>query len=124
MIATLADAWAWYEAVRDLAYWMDRFARRYWDAPELAEILGKDDKFRALAGVEIQDKARKVITDLDDLAVLLLFSVFEAEVRGRTLESVEKEIKTPPRHPAFIDAIAEMKGHDRERQFRAAHPDL
>ena len=40
MIATLADAWAWYKAVHDLAYWMDRIAQRYWDDPRLAELLG------------------------------------------------------------------------------------
>jgi hypothetical protein len=32
MIATLAEAWAWYEAVHDLADWMDRIAHRNWVA--------------------------------------------------------------------------------------------
>ena len=49
MIATLADAWAWYKAVQDLAYWMDRIARRYWNDPRLAELLGLDNKFRTVS---------------------------------------------------------------------------
>jgi hypothetical protein len=131
MIATLADAWAWYEAVHDLADWMDRIARRYWDDPRLDELLGLDNTFRTLGRGEIQDKARRVLEDLDDLAVLLLFSVFEAEVRGRTLEGVERELTTPPRHPALNDAIGEMKETIRNgsfglltRMYKDLDPDL
>ena len=131
MIATLAEAWAWYEAVHDLADWMDRIAQRYWDDPRLAELLGLDNKFRTLAKGEIQDKARQVLEDLDDLAVLLLFSVFEAEVRGRTLESVERELTIPPRHPALNDAVDEMKDTIRNgsfgiltRMYKHLDPDL
>src|SRR5262249_49888862 len=131
MIATLAEAWAWYEAVHDLADWMDRIAQRYWDDPRLAELLGLDNKFRTLAKDEIQDKARQVLEDLDDLAVLLLFSVFEAEVRDRTLEGVERELTIPPRHPALNDAIDEMKDTIRNgsfgiltRMYRNLDPDL
>ena len=40
MIATLEDAWAWYQAVSQLAGWMERISRRYWDDPRLAELLG------------------------------------------------------------------------------------
>jgi hypothetical protein len=67
MIATLAEAWAWYEAVHDLADWVDRIAQRYWDDPRLAELLGLDNKFRTLAKGEIQDKASQVLEDLEVL---------------------------------------------------------
>jgi hypothetical protein len=109
MIATLDEAWAWYEAVQDLAKWMGRIAQRYWDDPRLAELLGLDNTFQTVSKGEIQDKARLVLDDLNDLAVLLLFSVFEAEVRRQTLEGVARELPVPPRHPALNDAVAEMK---------------
>jgi hypothetical protein len=131
MIATLADAWAWYEAVQDLAGWMDRIARRYWDDPRLGELLGLDNTFRSLAAGEIQDKAKRVLEDLDDLAVLILFSVFEAEVRSQTLEGVERELAIPPRHSALNDAVDEMKDTIRNgsfgiltRMYRNLDPDL
>ena len=117
MIATLAEAWAWYEAVHDLADRMDRIARRYWGDPRLVGLLGLDNKFRTLAKGEIQDKARQVLEDLDDLAVLLMYSVFEAEVRRQTLEGVERELAIPPRHPALCDAIDEMKDTIRNGSF-------
>lgn len=131
MIETLDDAWAWYEAVQHLARWMDRIARRYWDDPQMAELFGRDNQLRDLASVEIQDRARRVLDDLDALAVLLLFSVFEAEVRARTMEGVERELAIPPRHPALNDAIIAMRetiengsfGRLTQR-YRSLNPDL
>ena len=96
---------------------MDRIARRYWDDPRLEGLLGLDNKFRTLSKGDIQDKARLILEDLDDLAVLLPFSVFEAEVRGQTLEGVERELTTPPRHPALKDTIDEMKDTIRNGSF-------
>jgi hypothetical protein len=131
MIATLDEAWAWYEAVQDLADWMGRIAQRYWDDPRLAGLLGLDNTFRTVSRGEIQDKVRRVLDDLDDLAVLLLFSVFEAEVRRQTLEGVERELPVPPRHPALNDAVDEMRETIRNgsfgiltRMYRNLDPDL
>lgn len=110
---------------------MDRIARRYWDDPRRGELLGLDNTFRSLAAGEIQDKAKRVLDDIDDLAVLLLFSVFEAEVRSQTLEGVERELATPPRHPALNDAVDKMKDTIRNgsfgiltRMYRNLDPDL
>ena len=96
-----------------------------------AELLAFDNKFRTLGKGEIQDKASQVLEDLDDLAVLLLFSVFEAEVRRQTLEGVERELTIPPRHPALNDAVDEMKDTIRNgsfgtltRMYRNLDPDL
>ncbi len=49
-----------------------------------------------------------VLGDLDDLCVLLLFSVFEATVRERVLADVVDELPIV-RHPALVQAIATLK---------------
>jgi len=58
--------------------------------------LHRDDKLHDSA--TIRDLAKRVTEDLDDLAVLLLFSVFEATVQERTLEEMDRELEKPPRH--------------------------
>ena len=89
MIRSLEDAWRWYEAVSKLVGMMDRVARRYFlpklGKQTLEETLHRDDKFRTIESATIRDLAKRVTEDLDDLAVLLLFSVFEATVRGNRL---------------------------------------
>ena len=112
MIRSLEDAWRWYEAVSDLVGMMDRVARRYL-SPEkgkqtLEETLHRDDKFRHDSAT-IRDLAKRVTEDLDDLAVLLLFSVFEATVRERTLEEMDRELEKPPRHLVLKKAVGDAK---------------
>jgi hypothetical protein len=46
---------------------------------------------------------------LDDLAVLLLFSVFEARVRDRTLEEMDREMEKPPRHLVLRKAVGDAR---------------
>jgi hypothetical protein len=113
VIRSLEDAQRWYDAVRKVVGWMERTARRYWDE-ELGEetlraTLHRDDVFRDLEKAKIQDLARRVNDDLDDLAVLLLFSVFEATVRDRTLEEMNRELEKPPSHPALKKAFDDAK---------------
>jgi hypothetical protein len=108
MIATLDDAWRWYDAVRRLAWAMDRLGDKYWDRPEWDEALGRDNHFRHLGSDEIRRWSRTVLTDLDDLGVLLLFSVFEASVRARAIDDIERALPTF-HHPALIKAIEQMK---------------
>ncbi len=61
---------------------MDRVAGRYWSEEAgkktLEESLHKDNAFKEYEASKIRTLARLVTDHLDDLAVLLLFSVFEA----------------------------------------------
>src|SRR5208337_5385909 len=109
------------EAVSDLVGMMDRVARRYF-LPELGkqtleETLHRDDKL--LESATIRDLAKRVTEDLDDLAVLLLFSVFEATVRGNRLR--------PRPSPALLYRLAggrrDQAGPDpwRDRRFLVQH---
>ena len=113
MIRSLEEARRWYDAVKTLANLMERIARRYWSEENaektIGETLFRDEKLRSYLGDEIQDLARTVKGDLEDLAVLLLFSVFEANVRDRSLEEMDRELPELPRHPALRKAITDAR---------------
>ena len=113
MIRSLDDAWRWYLAVKKLVGMMDRMGKRYWseavEGQTLKETLHNDNVFREVEAATIQDLAKRVIEDLDDLAVLLLFSVFEANVRQRTLEEMDRELETPPRHLVLKKAVYDAR---------------
>ena len=131
VIRSLEDAWSWYEAVQKLVGMMDRMARRYWsdevEGQTLKETLHKDNVFRHIESATIQDLAKRVVEDLDDLAVLLLFSVFEATVRERTLEEMDRELEKPPRHLVLKKAIDDAKdtiGHGSFGRLTESYKDL
>ena len=104
MIASLEDAWQWYLGVRDLTRWMGRMGKRYWENPVLSELLASDNIFRDVPQEEIRKKESLVVDDLNDLCVLLLFSVFEAHVRKQTRTDVNSELPSA-RHPALQHAL-------------------
>jgi len=113
MIGTLEDAWRWYEAVKELVGMMDRMGRRYWNEDTenltLRDVLHKDNQFRTVEAETIRDFVQLVEEDLDDLVVLLLFSVFEANVRQKTLDEIQEEIESPPRHLVLKKAVADAR---------------
>ena len=123
MIRSLEDAWRWYEAVSSLVGMMDRVARRYFHPKlgkqTLEDTLHRDDKL--LDSATIRDLAKRVTEDLDDLAVLLLFSVFEATVRVRTLEEMDRELEKPPRHLVLKKAVDDAKVYYRTWEFRSPY---
>lgn len=100
MIRSLEDAWNWYASVRKLAYDMKHLAGR-WDRPEWNAVLSLDNRLRERTAAELNDMANTVLADLDDLAVLVLFSVFEASVRAQAGADVVGCLwnhPTPSRH--------------------------
>jgi hypothetical protein len=109
VIASLADAWRWYEAARALARTMGRLGEKHWDNLPWDGNLGRDNHFTDLTSKAILIDSRTVLDDLDDLCVLLLFSVFEAAIRERVLKEVEAELTPPPRHVAIKRALDDMR---------------
>jgi hypothetical protein len=107
MISSLDDAWKWYEGVRTLARDMSRLGEKFWNRSEWAEPLGLDNRFRSVTSDNLRDRASTILKDLDDLAVLLMFSVFEAIVRYRAEidigHSLPKQL-----HPAVAEAVVEL----------------
>jgi hypothetical protein len=118
MISSLDDAWHWYESTRKLAETMGRVGRKHWnDLPwSIDNPLGRDEKLRHLDAGDLVGYSHAVLDDLDDLCVLLLFSVFEAIVRDRVLADVEAELPTI-RHQALASAVDQMKEGIRNNSF-------
>lgn len=108
MIATLDDAWNWYKSARRLSRTMERLGEKHWDNLPWAGDLGHDNHLRELASSEVLNDSQTVLDDLDDLCVVLLFSVFEATIRERILVAIEAELP-PLRHVAIKRALNELK---------------
>lgn len=115
MIRTIEEARQWYLAVKTLADDMKRLAGK-WDDPALEQVLSLDKRFRERTSADLIDKANIVLEDLDHLAVLLLFSVFEATVRAWAQADVERETATL-RHPAVVSAIKSLQDSIKNGSF-------
>ncbi len=107
MIRSLEEAWDWYRAVRTLAYDMNNLAGR-WDTTECSAFVHGSNRLRDRKSVELVSMSRTVLEELDDLAVLVLFSVFEASVRSLAVSQVEIETAGIT-HVAAKRALAELK---------------
>ena len=84
--------------------------------------LGRDNHLKDLTSAEILDGSQTVLDDLDDLCVLLLFSVFEATIRERVLAEVEAELP-PVQHVAIKCAFDDMKeGIEHGSFFKVLEP--
>jgi hypothetical protein len=115
-MTTLQEAWAWYAATSRQLHRMKRLAEKYWNALPWEGPLGKDDRFRLLDEVLVREEADRGLLDLDDLAVVVLFSVFEALVRQRVLDEPAEE-EPSLRHRALRLAAAETRQRIAEGSF-------
>jgi hypothetical protein len=107
MIASLGDAWRWYQGVRELALAMRQLGKKHWTNLPWAGDLGQDNRLRNLEAPQIVEWSEAVLGDLDDLCIMLLFSVFEALVRERVMADVARELP-PLRHAALKHAVEAM----------------
>jgi hypothetical protein len=122
VIATLDDAWHWYKSARWLARTMERMGEKHWDNLPWDGDLGIDNHLRDLASSEVLNDSQTVLDDLDDLCVLLLFSVFEATIREQVMAAVMAELP-PLRHVAIKRALDDMKeGIEHGSFFRVLEP--
>ena len=105
-MTTLDEAWAWYQAVRRLAKLTRRLAENHWDSLGWEGSPGKDEFLRNLNPENLAEEAASITDALADLAVLVLFSVFEATVREAVLAEVLPEVERLS-HPALRHAAGE-----------------
>lgn len=79
---TLQDAWDWYEAAKNNLGRMQRLGIRHWNDDSLTGTsIRRDEKFKQLEASEITLETKRALQPLDDLGVIVLFSVFESAVR-------------------------------------------
>jgi hypothetical protein len=106
---TLADAWNWYKATKENLERMQRLGEKHWNDPTLKEAsIWKDDDFKMLEASEIVAETTFSLKPIDDLAVVVLFSMFESRVRDHLIELIEPEaerITDPILKEAAGDAI-------------------
>jgi hypothetical protein len=89
---TLADAWNWYQATRQNLARMRRLGEKHWDDPSLADAsISRDDHFRMLEAADIVAQTTVSLEPIDDLAIVVLFSVFESHVRDYLMELIQPE---------------------------------
>lgn len=99
----LADAWKWYQDAKQHLQVMRRLAGNHWDE------LPRDKLLVTRRQSQVVEDSSAVLTSLDDLAVVLMFSVFEAEVRERVADGVKTEregLRNPVLRKAADDAVA------------------
>ena len=87
---TLQEAWDWYQCTKTNLERMWRLGRRHWNTDALqGTSIRSDERFKHLEADEILQGSSKALEPIDDLAVLVLFSVFESAVR----EHLERTVK-------------------------------
>ncbi len=110
---TLSDAWEWYCSTKRNLERMRRLGSRYWNHPSLeVASIWQDDDFRMLEASDIVEETTTSLTPIDDLAVVVLFSVFESRVRDYLLERIQPEaaaLTDPILKDAAADAIQGVK---------------
>jgi hypothetical protein len=89
-MTTLADAWSWYEATKLSLLRIHRLGANHWSDPSLdSASIWQDEHFKTLEAGQIVTHAETSLAPIDDLAVVVLFSVFESRVRDFLIELIE-----------------------------------
>lgn len=116
---TLHDAWQWYLDAAKVFRLFGRLGEKHWpifdwDNPEFS--LSRDRDFRLLEAVDLTRPAENALAALDDLAVLVIFSVFEGIVRETILDEIGPEL-LELRHRSLANAAAELTEKVRNGSF-------
>lgn len=104
---TLEDAWDWYASAREGAKLLRSLAS-YWNQFPWDQMPPRPDRLRHTEEVDLLEVGDKIESPLDDLAVLVLFSVFEAIVRDEVEAQLRPELDLL-RHPALVKAGDETR---------------
>jgi hypothetical protein len=114
---TLADAWNWYEATKRNLARMQRLGRKHWDDPFLeGASLWRDDQFRMLEAADLVAETTASLKPIDDLAIVVLFSVFESQVRDYLVARMAPEMEALT-DPVLKEAAADARQGVEEGSF-------
>jgi hypothetical protein len=115
---TLEDAWKWYRGAKSQVELLRRFASVYWDDLPWAGKLGGDDRFKQIESENLREEADFTLVQMDDLAVLVLFSVFESQVRNRLATELRTEVgEKALSHPVLLQAFEDLIQQVEEGSF-------
>jgi hypothetical protein len=110
---TLADAWNWYSATKENLARMRRLGEKHWNDPNLANTsIRQDDRFRMLEADTIVAETNASLMPIDDLGIVVMFSVFESRVREYLIELIRPEAE------GIIDPILKEAAADAVRGVR------
>jgi hypothetical protein len=105
---TLRDAWNWYESARVNLVRMRRLGTHYWDHESLKDAsIWLDDRFKEVEAKDIEKETTIALKPLEELGVLVLFSVFEAAVRDH-LEAIIRPMTANLGHPILEHAAEKV----------------
>lgn len=110
---TLDDAWEWYKATRRNLTRMQRLGEKHWNDPSLETAsIRRDEAFKQVEATDIVDDTRTSLKPIEELAVVVLFSVFESKVRDHLIELItpqKERITDPILKAAAEDAVQGVK---------------
>ncbi len=89
---TLEEGWKWYQQARSQVRLIHRLASTYWHELPWQGKLEKDDRFKRLDQRELEEQSQFTLEQMDDLAVLVLFSVFECQIRDQLVSEIRMEV--------------------------------
>src|SRR5437763_1525311 len=89
---SLPEAWMWYRDTHWLVTMVHRLGALYWNKLPWKDGLESDENFVDVEGPLVVEMADSSLGHLNDLAILVLFSVFEAEVRETLTANVNEEV--------------------------------
>ena len=96
---------------------MQRLGTHHWDDVSLQSAsIWTDEKFKQVEATEIEQETKVAIQPLNDLGVLVLFSVFEAVVRDH-FEGEIKPLTAKLDHPILKDAAENVLEGIRQGSF-------
>jgi hypothetical protein len=114
---TLMDAWQWYESARTNLVRMRRLGTHHWADESLKDAsIWSDERFKEVEAADIEKETNLDIKPLEDLGVLVLFSVFEAAVRDH-LEGIIRPLTGDLGHEILEHAAGQVLEGIRQGSF-------
>lgn len=115
---TLGDAWRWYVETKRQVILLRRLAVRYWSELPWEGNLGRDEQFKELDPERLKEHADFSLGEFDDLAVLVLFAVFESLVRDHLGAEIRAEIEEKGiSHALLLDSFEDLEHRVGEGSF-------
>ncbi len=106
---TLDDGWQWYQQAKFQVRLVRRLASKYWNDLPWEAKLEKDDRFKDLDQQELEEQTQFTLDQMDDLAVIVLFSLFESQIRTQMASEIRSEVSQRfVEHAVLLQAVDDL----------------